>query len=183
MKKICVLTVLVCLATTMLGQQRRIEITQDDFTKAETIRSTNLSVFGVYLSQPARDSSAAIKTAGLVWKESNGQVEVNDLAGKTLLMLFLVDGTVDSIVLQSNLADYLKGDEKKLFSPTIVEPQSSYRMELLGREDEIRRNTDSDMSEISYVYFKEGIRIQDSRCPNSMSACGYLLPLKSVDRR
>jgi len=93
-------------------------------------------------------------------------------------MLFGVDGTVDSIVLQSNLADYLKGDEKKFFSPIIVEPQSSYRMELLGREDEIRRNTDSDMSEISYVYFKEGIRIQGLKVSKLYVSVWLFVPAK-----
>ena len=178
-KVLILVATLLSLATFGLGQQRRIEITEADFTKAEMIRSTNLSVFGVYLGQPVREASSAIKTGGLFSKESAGAIEVHDLAGKTLLTLFLVDGTVDSILLNGNLADYLKGDEKKLFSPTIVDPQSSYRMELLGREDEILKNADTDMPEISYVYFKEGIKIQGLKISRLLVSVLLFVPART----
>jgi len=137
--------------------QRPIEITEQDFTKAETLRSTNLRVFGIHLGQPEKEAVVKVASANLVWKvNKSGNVEVQNSTGKALLTLGITDGEVELIGLQSDISEYLKGDAKKLFSPTILAPQSSFRMAMLGREDERKEGENT----VVYTYFKEGIEIQ-----------------------
>ncbi len=134
-----------------------IEVTEQDFTKAETLRSTNLTVFGIRLGQPEKEAVAAVAAANLAWKvQTSGNVEIQDSAGNGLIVMGITDGEVEIIGLQSSISEYLKGDAKKLFSPTILAPQSSFRMAILGHEDERKEGEIT----VVYTYFKEGIEIQ-----------------------
>jgi hypothetical protein len=142
------------------SKQSVIEITQQDFTKAETLRSTNLTVFGIHLGQPEQEAAAAAQIASLVWtRTSSGNIDVRKASGKCLMLISLVDGEVVSIDLESDIAEYLKGDAKKLLSTTVLEPQSSFRMAILGHEDE-RKEENEFIHYVKYSYFKEGIEIQ-----------------------
>ena len=161
-----------------------IEITQQDFTKAEVLRSTNLTVFGIHLGQLEQEAAAAAQSANLVWTRSeSGDIEVREAGGKCLMMVGLADGEVVSIALESDIARYLKGDAKKLLSTTVLEPQSSFRMAILGHEDE-RKEENEIIHYVKYTYFKEGIEIQGLYIDNPPSVKVLLfLPAKSRSAR
>ena len=170
MQEIRVLTILLFVFSSSLNAQEKvtrstakrtersfIEITKEDFTKAERLRSTNLTVFGIHLGQPEKQAGAAVAAANLGWKvQQSGNIEVQDSTGKGLIVMTVTDGEIELIGLQSAITEYLKGDAKKLFSPTILAPQSSFRMAILGHEDERK---EGDIT-VVYSYFKEGIEIQ-----------------------
>jgi hypothetical protein len=57
------------------------------------------------------------------------------------------------------MAKYLTGDAAKLLSEGILEPTSSIRMTLLGREDEYTHRDWNPGEFRHFRYFKEGIEI------------------------
>lgn len=167
--KVTITSLLVVLMTTILGGQNNttlapaaIEITQQDFTKVERLRSSNLMVFGVQLGQTEEKAEAAVKSAGLSWvKLPSGNAAIRDANGKWLVSVDVAKGEIVLLILESVIVDYMKGDSKKLFSPTVIEQQSSHRLALMGHEDQ--REEDPLFHTVKYSYFKEGIAIQALR--------------------
>jgi len=140
----------------------RVEITKTDFTKMETIRSTEMEVFGVGLGDLMEDSKKKLRDAGLVLKEGAPSPEscaVFDAHQTELLVLDSHEGRIKKIALFDGISRFLAGNAKQLYDLSITEADSSIRLVLLGREDKRTVERNSIGSIVSCSYDREGIRV------------------------
>lgn len=149
-----------------------IEITQQDLTKTDPLRSTDLAVFGLRLGQTEQEAEAIAHRAGFYWKKTALGVNQETPAASLVdangqssgILLRLTFGKVDRIDIYSESASRLVIDSAKLLSDDILEPTSSTRMALLGHEDEYQHHDLQLLGEWrEFHYFKEGIEIDGIR--------------------
>jgi len=169
------------------------EITKQDFTKLDELRSTRLTVFGVHLGQTKDEAKAAVENAGATWKmvamaSGNLSPGIYDSDGHELVLLDLSpDGLVTRITLHQDIAHYLAGDSAKLFTDEVLDPTSSVRLELLGREDQYEHEPWK--SELvagewrRFEYFKEGIEVAGNVPANRILPMQVHLFVAAKERR
>ena len=156
---------------------RLVEVTREDFTKIAELRSSNLTLFGIRLGQTEEQAKAVPQIAGWTWKaDDRGKWELRDSNGHGLIVVIIDEGEVTRIGMSPNMSTYLKGDAPQLFSNGILEPTSSIRLSLLGREDEYSHEDSQFSGEWRhYRYFKEGIEI------NGLSGSPYMTNMTTID--
>jgi hypothetical protein len=164
------------LSTALLAQEKQtptapIEITKTDMTKIDKIRSVDLTVFGVALGDATDAAQEKVRAAALrpevvaLPKTNGGRfIRVFDSSQKEIFGITDEGGTVTGLTLRNDLAPRLPGESPKLFSASIMEPESALRLRLLGREDSrtVEHPRGTSITEINISYDKEGIRLSQS---------------------
>jgi hypothetical protein len=169
------------------------EITKQDFTKLDELRSTRLTVFGARLGQTKDETKAAVEKAGAAWKlvamaTGNPLPGIYDSDGHELALLELSsDGLVTRITLYPGIARYLAGDSAKLFTDDVLDPTSSVRLELLGREDQYEHEPWNNRLMTGewrrFEYFKEGIEVAGNVPPDPVLSMQIHLFVPAKPRR
>jgi len=155
------------------------EVTVDDFTKTEKVRSTDLSTFGVKLGDDLAVAEPKLAANGRkVFRRESGMVEIYDSQGRELLAIATDrEGRVSKIIWFRDMARHLAGESALLLSSDIADAESPLRLRLLGREDSRNSHPGSFGSTVTYSYDKEGIRV--IRSGNASPVIHLVPPAKS----
>lgn len=147
---------------------RTLEITTQDFTKAQPLRSSQLSFCGVTLGQSVSDARN-ITCPGLAWYFSSAtqNTELRGNSGQTIAVLLVEGGIVSEIVLQSTAAPLLSGDSRQLLTEAAFSENSPIRLRLLGREDSKSISSDDPLLKVcAFTYDTEGIELSSIQIGN-----------------
>jgi hypothetical protein len=145
------------------GQQDiagRLEVTRSDFTKADKIVASRLSVFGVALGDAPEGAARRLEGAGLRVRQAEfpGQLYVYEGADQ-LLTLRSENGAIAEIILFQVMVRHLAGESALLLGADITSSDSATRLRLLGRED----HRSAERSSVGHTeicsYDREGIRL------------------------
>jgi hypothetical protein len=160
------------------------EITENDFTQLATIRSTNLSVFGVRLGDSLSDAKANVERYGLRLVPArfpNGFSVYEKDGPAELIGLRTEEQRIVKIALFDGMAKYLAGESRLLMGDDVTRRDSPARLRLLGREDRRSDERDMDGHTVTCSYDKEGLLLirSYSRLGDAPTVLHLIFPAKA----
>jgi hypothetical protein len=145
-------------------QNRFREMTREDITIYKDIKSTDITVFGLYLSMKLEEIVRELNQYDFLYVEKDvfneNRLYIYDDKGNdsdnTLAYLILDENTYDlkEIILYPNMIKYLQGNSKKLVTLEMINSRSEIVQYFAGTTKERKKILDiPSLKMVSYAYF------------------------------